>query len=328
MLKRYANNPIITGDPSSKWYPKKVYNPTVVKKDNRYYMLFRGVGEDWISRILLATSDNGVDFKIEPEPVIFPENPWENRGCEDPRMVYIDGKYFTTYTAYDGKTARIAMASSPDLYHWQKHNLLFPRLAHPQRENLPVDWSKAAAILPETINGRYYLLFGDNHIWPAMSDDFMKWHPISIPIISARAGLFDAAYVEMGPPPIHTAKGWLVFYHGIDEISDTRTYRLGAALLSLNDPMEVLWRCNKPILEPEEKYETIGYADLIPGGYQALRSMSDDDINKLAEEDVLPKAVFCCGAILEDDNVIRLYYGAGDTRICTATVDLETILAS
>jgi predicted GH43/DUF377 family glycosyl hydrolase len=327
MLKRYDHNPIISADPNSKWFPEKAYNGTVVKRDGIYNMLFRGVGDDWISRIFLATSRDGVNFDIDPMPVIIPENPWEERGCEDPRMAYLDGKYWTTYTAFDGTTARAAIASSYDLHNWQKHNLMFPQLAHPQRENLPDDWSKSAAIMPEAINGHYYLLFGDNHIWPAISDNLVHWQPISIPIISARKDYFDAAYVEMGPAPILTDKGWLVFYHGIDNFSAKRIYRLGAALLNHDNPQEVLWRCTKPILEPEERYETIGYADLIPGGYQALRTMSEHDINKLAEENLLPEAVFCCGAVLEDD-IIRLYYGAGDTRICTATIDLETILSS
>jgi len=327
MLKRYDRNPIINADPNSKWFPKKAYNGTVVKHDGVYNMLFRGVGEDWVSRILLATSHNGVDFEIDPTPVIVPENSWEEKGCEDPRMIYLNGKYWTTYTAFDGTKARAAIASSYDLHQWQKHNLMFPRLTHTQRENLPDDWSKAAAIIPENINGRYYILFGDNHIWPAISDDLLHWLPISAPIISARKDHFDAAYVEMGPPPIRIDKGWLVFYHGFDNFSEKRIYRLGAALLEHDNPHQVIWRCSKPILEPRESYETVGYTNLVPGGYKALRTMSTDDIDKLAEKKLLPESVFCCGAILEDD-VVRLYYGAGDTRICTATIDLPTILNS
>lgn len=328
MLKRYDHNPIIVADPTSRWFPVKAYNATVVKTGGVYSMLFRGVGDDWISRILLATSTNGLDFDIQPNPVIIPENPWEDKGCEDPRMIYLEGKYWTTYTAFDGTTARAAIASSHDLQQWKKHNLMFPQLAHPQRENLPENWSKSVAIVPEQINGHHYALFGDNHIWPAISDNLIHWQPISVPLISARADYFDAAYVEMGPPPIRVNRGWLVFYHGIDNFSSKRIYRLGAALLSPGNPQQVIWRCSTPILEPHEKYETIGYADLIPGGYQALKSMTEADIEKLAQEKKLPEAVFCCGAVLEDDNVIRLYYGAGDTRICTATIDLESILGS
>jgi predicted GH43/DUF377 family glycosyl hydrolase len=241
-------------------------------------------------------------------------------------MVFIDGKYWTTYTAFDGETARAAIASSHDLHEWQKHNLMFPQLAHPQRENLPENWSKAAGIIPEIINGHYHALFGDNRIWSAISTNLIHWKPISNPVISARSDHFDSAYVEMGPAPIRIDRGWLVFYHGIDNFGPQRIYRLGAAVVSPEDPEEVVWRCSKPILEPQKKYETIGYTDLVPGGYQALRTMTETDIDKLADEHLLPEAVFCCGAVLEDDTV-RLYYGAGDTRICTATIDLQSILS-
>jgi len=327
MLTRYSGNPIITPRVSDKWYPLKAYNPTVIKVDDRYVMYFRGVGPDWISRLMSAESHDGYHFKVGPDPVIIPDAPWEAGGCEDPRLVRVGGHYCLTYTAFDGATARAAMASSTDLRHWEGRHLLFPELEHYQRENLPKDWSKAAAIIPEAIDGWYYLLFGDNHIWPARSRDLYFWEPSLDPILMNRPGHFDAAYIEMGPSPIRTNRGWLVIYHGIDELTQDRTYAIGAALLDLNDPRKVVWRCEQPIMVPTETYETIGFIDLVPGGYRALRSMSLDDIRHLHNGHKLPTAIFCCGAILEG-NDLRLYYGAADTCIATATVDLDTILDS
>jgi predicted GH43/DUF377 family glycosyl hydrolase len=327
MLERYTNNPIITADPNNKLYSKKVYNCTAIKYQAKYFMFLRGVGDDWISRIFLATSLDGLSFTINQEPVIAPEHDWEQRGCEDPRITFLNERFWLTYTAYDGTTARAAMASSNNLYDWEKHNLLFPELQYPQRENLPTDWSKAAAIFPEKINNHYFLLFGDNHIWSATSSNILDWQSNPTPVISARKGFFDAAYVEMGPAPIKTDKGWLILYHGVDQFSDKRTYRLGAALLSLDNPFDIIWRCTKPILEPSEPYEISGLSDLIPGGYATLRSLSDNDITDMSEKNILPKSVFCCG-VIEANNSLRLYYAAADTRICTATVDLQTVFQS
>jgi len=327
MLKRFADNPIIIPDPKNILYSKKVYNCTVIKHDSVYYMFFRGVGDDWISRIFLATSRDGLSFKINPEPVIVPEHSWEEQGCEDPRITYLNDKYWLTYTAFDGTTARAAIASSSNLYDWEKHNLIFPELIHPQRENLPSDWSKSAAIFPEKIKNQYLLLFGDNHIWSATSDNLIDWQSKSIPVISARKDYFDAAYVEMGPAPIKTDDGWLVLYHGIDQYSENRTYSLGAALLSFDNPLQVIWRCTRPILIPSEAYEVNGLSDLIPGGFATLRSLSDNDFNELSKKTLLPKSVFCCGAIKEE-NILRIYYAAADTRICTATIDLQTVFQS
>ena len=181
-------------------------------------------------------------------------------------------------------------------------------------------------LFPETFDSKFLLFFGDNHIWSASSNDLVSWVSNPKPIISPREGFFDAAYVEMGPPPIKTDKGWLVIYHGIDSFNATRAYRLGAVLLDSDNPTKVIWRSNTPILEPTEIYERVGLIDLVPGGYASLKNMTDSDLNKLADENQLPTAVFCCGAIKEG-NKIRIYYGAGDTRICTASVDIDTILA-
>jgi predicted GH43/DUF377 family glycosyl hydrolase len=289
-------------------------------------MLFRGVGDDWISRIFLATSGDGFDFKINETPVISPDSSWESAGCEDPRITKIGNKFWMSYTAFDGITARSAIATSDNLISWKKRGLIFPHHRHPQREDLPKEWHKSAAMFPKKFKDKYLLLFGDNHIWSATSDDSINWISDLDPIISARKGFFDSAYVEMGPAPIKINSGWLVLYHGIDSFSSNRTYRLGAVILDPDNPLKIIARTNTPILEPKEIYEGIGLIDILPGGYSRLKALSDLGLEALASKHKLPKAVFCCGT-LKEGNYIRIYYGAGDTRICVATVDIDTILS-
>ncbi len=88
-----------------------------------------------------------------------------NGGCEDPRIVVVNGTFYMTYTAYDGKTARLALARSKDLVHWEKLGIVFPEWG----------WSKSGAILPIKINGKYIMYFGDSNIWIAYSDDMIHW---------------------------------------------------------------------------------------------------------------------------------------------------------
>jgi len=326
MLLRSSDNPILVAQPEISWSSKKVYNCAVYLEDGVYRMLFRAVGDDWISRLGLAESGDGVHFNINPNPSMTPLEPWETNGCEDPRMVKIDGKYYVTYTAFDGITARAAMTSSTDFYNWSQRRQLFPNWSQPQRENLPTNWSKAAALFPTKFNDKYYMLLGDNHIWAALSSNLIDWE-VENPMLSSREGYFDAAYVEMGPPPILTSRGWLVLYHGIDRFDNQRTYSLGAALFDTDNPFKLIWRCSSPILEPSEPYEVIGMIDIVDGGYATLKTLQMGDLAQLAAEHRLPKAIFCCGAILEND-IVRLYYSGGDTVICTATVDLATIFNS
>jgi beta-1,2-mannobiose phosphorylase / 1,2-beta-oligomannan phosphorylase len=325
MLKRNKLNPILKPQTNLSWSSEKVYNCAVNKDNGVYSMIFRAVGDDWISRLGLGVSSDGIEFTVNSSPVMSPLHSWEVKGCEDPRIVKFDDTYYITYTAFDGLTARSAIAKSSDLYNWQDRQLLFPYSNLVQREDLPANWSKAAAIYPKKINHKYYLLFGDHHIWAAVSSNLIDWEILPDSVLSYRDGHFDSAYVEMGPPPILTSRGWLVLYHGIDRFNSQRVYSLGAALFEKDNPLKLLWRSNSPILTPTESYEILGKIDIVDGGFETLRTIQISDLQQLAAENRLPKAVFCCGAILEDE-LIRLYYGGSDTVICTATVDLETIL--
>src|SRR5688500_11780142 len=115
---------------SVKWEEKDVFNPAAVIRDGKIFMLYRA--EDKIgkhagtSRIGLAVSEDGLHFRKRTEPVLYPANDslkvyeWEG-GIEDPRLVETEaGTYVMTYTAYDGKTARLLLATSDDLLHWKK----------------------------------------------------------------------------------------------------------------------------------------------------------------------------------------------------------------
>lgn len=97
-------------------------------------------------------------------------------------------------------------------------------------------------------------------------------------------------------PPTKTDAGWLFFYHGFAE---DKVYKLGIALLNLNDPTVVLKRQEEPILEPEEEWERHG--------------------------DV-PNVVFSCGQVMVDDT-LYVYYGDADEAIGVATVDRQQVLA-
>ncbi len=328
MLKRHERNPILRAHSDLPWCSIKVYNPAISYDGQKYHMLFRGIGDDWVSRIGYAESPNGLDFHLLPFPVLSPSYPWESAGCEDPRIIFIDGRYWITYTAFDGHTARAALTSSRDLVNFNERRLLFPNWDQSAREGFPLDWSKGGAIFPQKINNKYYMLFGDSHIWIAESDDMVDWTPIIDPVLTNRPDNFDTVYVETGPPPILTDRGWLVIYHGVDRLDAKMTYRIGAFISDTNDPRKVLWRCSQPLTEPQESYEKIGFIDVIDGGFETLKKLVVEDLHRLSAEDKLPKAIFCCGAILDkDQNELRIYYGAGDTVICTGTIKLEEIFS-
>ena len=191
------------------------------------------------SRIGLAVSADGLYFERRPEPVLFPAEDamkpyeWEG-GCEDPRVVESeDGGYVMTYTAYDGAIARLAVATSRDLVTWNKQGLAFAASANSPYRGL---WSKSGAVVCRRLDdgrlvatrlgGRYWMYWGDTDIFAATSDDLVHWTPVEResttprPVMSVRAGRFDSALVEPGPPALITSRGILLLYNAKNAARD------------------------------------------------------------------------------------------------------------
>jgi len=243
------------------WEEKDVFNPAIVVRDGKIYMLYRAqdkVGKPaGTSRIGMAVSSDGLRFVRQPEPVLYPSEDAEKRyewegGCEDPRITQdAQGIYYMTYTAYDGSQARLMVATSADLAHWTKKGHAFARAYGGKYVD---KWSKSGSIVstyePDgrvvatKIGGKYWMYWGDQFIWAATSDDLINWTPVekhpgeadpvalrgqalAMPdlkiVVPTRAKHFDSDLVESGPPAMLTDKGILLIYNSrnIPAIGDT-----------------------------------------------------------------------------------------------------------
>jgi predicted GH43/DUF377 family glycosyl hydrolase len=295
-IKVDSANPVLTaGDLSFhcpilnqevKWEEKDVFNPAAVVRDNKIYLLYRA--EDLIgkyagtSRLGLAISDDGLHFTKSKEPVFYPDNDslkiyeWEG-GVEDPRVVESeDGTYILTYTAYDGKVARLLIATSTDLVHWTKHGLML-------KGKYKNSWSKSGAIVArqngsrivaEKINGKYWMYFGDTDLFMATSEDLIHWQPVEEndslkSVLKPRPGYFDSRLVESGPYALVKEQGILLLYNGMNLESGGDTtladgaYCAGQALFDLNDPTKLTQRLEKNFLKPDKPYEINGQVNQV-----------------------------------------------------------------
>ena len=339
LFNRSKLNPILKPNPRSPWQSEQVYNPGALYEKGEFHLFYRAVGEAWVSKIGHAVSSDGENFSCEAKPLFEPETVLEKNGIEDPRICKIGKEYFLTYNAYDGDTARLCSAISGDRKSWGRQGEMLPDWDAGKAKSFSVSWDaahnksvhrnkwvKSGAIFPQLINGRFYMLFGDRNIWLASSDDGRRWTPVWEPLVKPRPGRFDGIHVETGPPPIKTAKGWLALYHGINK---KIVYHLGCLLLDLNDPAKIVYRSEVPIFEPEMSYELSGIVDILPGGKAAMETMAEEELKQYVEkaknDDTMPSVIFCCGAVVVGDT-LRIYYGAGDTVICTATARLTDIL--
>jgi predicted GH43/DUF377 family glycosyl hydrolase len=254
----HAGEPILTPQGDG-FEAKGVFNPAVVKDGERYVMLYRAQDAHGVSRLGLATSRDAVHFEREPAPVLAPETDAERGGgVEDPRLVKIGPTFYLTYTAYDGRNAQLALATSPDLRRWERRGVIMP--ANVGRWN--VKWTKAGAILAEPVRGLYWMYYmadaaaGPDQMGVAYSTDLLQWtEALDAPVLGRRPGRFDSRVVEPGPPPLMTSEGILLVYNGAD---DGLVYRTGWVLFDRDEPTRVLARSDTPIFEPERGWERVG----------------------------------------------------------------------
>jgi predicted GH43/DUF377 family glycosyl hydrolase len=253
-----------------------------------------------ISHLTVARSHDGFGgWMIDREPTLLPSpetHPEELWGIEDPRITWLEERqcWAVTYTAYSSAGPLVSLAYTKDFRTFERLGPVMP----------PED--KDAALFPVRFKERWAMLhrpvatFANTgaHIWISFSPDLKHWGDHRVLIPARRGAWWDANKIGLSPPPLRTPDGWLILYHGVRMTAAGCLYRLGLALLDLEDPTRVLRRTTDWVFGPREPYELGG--------------------------DV-PGVVFPCGWVVEDDE-IRLYYGAADTSVALATANLSDVL--
>lgn len=282
----------MTGRPV-RWESDHVFNPAAVVRDGAVHLLYRaeddsghGIGKH-TSRVGLAVSRDGVHFERRPAPVLFPGGDDQSAtespgGCEDPRVVETDdGIYVMTYTQWDRKVARLAVATSRDLVRWKKHG---PAFARSQGGRFLGRWSKSGAIvcrregdrlIATRINGSYWMYWGEGRMYLARSDDLIEWEILldAAPagemaqprvIAAPRPGHFDSHLVEPGPPPLLTDAGILMIYNGKNAVANgdatlaPKAYSVGQMMFDAADPTRILARTDCDVFRPSQPHEVTG----------------------------------------------------------------------
>jgi len=321
LLNKSIHNPILKPG-NHPWTAEAVLNPAAAIIEGRTHLIFRAIGSDGVSRLGYASSADGIIFdKRFPYPIFVAQKPrnlaghirryspvlypsggsWG--GCEDPRMVIIEGRIYVTFNMFDGwdfiRVAAISIAQedflSGQFWKWDGPHILSP----------PGQIHKNWVIFPEKIKGKYAILHSVAPEIEIAYRDAIEDIGITEPFIESWSGSrgdlparnsWDSFVRGAGPPPLRTNRGWLLFYHAIDEREPSR-YKLGAMLLDLNDPTKALYRATAPVLSPEERYENEGK----------------------------PGIVYACSAVVRDGKLF-IYYGGADKVICVATAQLDDFL--
>jgi len=255
---RAANEPILSPQGTT-WESAGTFNPATVLHNGKIVMLYRAQDASGTSRLGYAESTDGLHFTRRPEPVLSPETAYEkDGGVEDPRLQKIGDTFYLTYTGYNKKDAQLCIATSQDLIHWERKGVILPAY----KGNWNVGWTKSGAIVPEKINGKYWMYWlgtaadKSDQMGLSYSTDLLHWtETTTTPVLPRRPGMFDSRVVEPGPPPILTSGGIVLVYNGAD---DHLVYRTAVAVFDSRDPRKLLSRSEQPIFVPEKEWERVG----------------------------------------------------------------------
>jgi predicted GH43/DUF377 family glycosyl hydrolase len=323
-LERHENNPILSPG-KYEFEQEAVMNPAAVHDGERTHLFYRAIGNDGVSRVGYASSEDGIHFDDRlPYPVYSLEGPdphlaalrrsyaeknypalvasggsWG--GVEDPRAVIIDGRVYLSFSAFQNwNSVRIGMISialedlKNKIWNWSPLTFLSPG------NQVQKNWM----LFPEKIKGQFALLHSISpKVEVAYRDDLTqigKAEPLitsaeraRVDIVDSRSGFWHSRMRGAGAPPLKTPFGWLLFYHAM-QASESHKYKMGAMLLDSKDPSKVIARAPVPVLEPGAYYENNG---------------------------IKPGIVYACGATAHNDD-LTVYYGAADNFVCAARTSL------
>ena len=302
LFVRHPDNPILTAE-DWPYRVNAVFNPGAALVDGETVLLVRAEDRTGISHLTVARSSDGVNgWTVAPAPLLAPRTAHETEvwGFEDARAVWLEelDRFAITCTAYGPAGPTVFLATTIDFSSVERHGII-------KRAE-----DKNAALLPERVGGKWILFhrpmnaFGGSRgaIFLSRSVDLVSWS-LPEPVLQPRRGAWwDSLRIGIGPPLIKTDHGWLLIYHGVKETVAGCIYRVGLAMLDLNEPARVLHRHPEWVFGPAAGYEREGDT---------------------------PNIVFPCGLVHDEaSDTVCLYYGAADTSICLATTHLHDLVGA
>ena len=253
---RYDQNPIIGRYEQKR--SNSIFNSAVVPFEDGYVGVFRCDSRSISMDIFVGRSKDGIHWEIEDEPIKFEGADEEILAREyryDPRVCKIDDKYYVTWcNGYHGPTIGVAYT-----YDFKKFV---------QLENAFLPFNRNGVLFPRKINGYYMMMsrpsdnghtpFGDIFVSQSKDMEFWGRHRHMMSPVRGDESAWQCTKIGAGPVPIETDEGWLLIYHGVITTCNGYVYRMGCALLDIDEPWKVKYRTKDYIMAPLTQYECMG----------------------------------------------------------------------
>ena len=294
---RYDANPIIGRHATKR--SNSVFNSAVVPFGDGFAGVFRCDNRAVQMDIYVGFSKDGINWEISDDPIVFEGDPvvTEKVYRYDPRVCLLDGKYYITWcNGYHGPTIGVGYTEDFKTFH--------------QLENAFLPYNRNGVLFPRKIDGKYMLMsrpsdtghtpFGDIFVSQSYDMEFWGKHRHMMGPSKFEDSGWQCTKIGAGPVPIETDEGWLLIYHGVITTCQGYVYRMGAALLDIDEPWKVLYRTSDYILGPYEDYE-----------------MNGD----------VPNVTFPCATLCDAaTGRIAIYYGCADTVTGIAFTTADTLI--
>ena len=267
---RYSENPIIGRNPIKE--VARIFNSAVMPYEDGFIGVFRAEQTNGIPFIYLGRSKDAIHWEFDEEKIQFVDeegNPFMPVYAYDPRLVKVEDTYYIIW-CQDFYGASIGMAKTKD----------FKKFVRIENPFLP--FNRNAVLFPRKINGKFMML--------------------SRPSDSGHTPFGDI-FISESPDMVYWGKHrhvMLLFYHGVTGTCNGYVYSIGGAILDIDNPSIVKYRCENFLLTPQEWYEERGF---------------------------VPNVTFPCATIHDSESgKIAIYYGAADTTVCMAFGHLSEII--
>ena len=294
-LWRYKDNPIIGRNPLPG--VARIFNSAVMPYEGKFVGVFRGEQTNGVPYIYLGWSQDAIHWDFEPNKIPFVDEagkPFMPIYAYDPRLVKVEDTYYIIW-CQDFYGAAIGVAKTKDFKH-------FVRI-----ENPFLPFNRNAVLFPRKVHGNFMMMsrpsdsghtpFGD--IFISESPDMVFWGKHRH-VMSRGNSWWEGLKIGGGAAPIETSEGWLLFYHGVTQTCNGYVYSIGGAILDIDEPSKVKYRCNNYLLTPEEWFEERGF---------------------------VPNVTFPCATLHDPaSGKIAVYYGAADSYVGLAFGYLDEII--
>ncbi|MDA3844946.1 MAG: glycoside hydrolase family 130 protein [Vallitaleaceae bacterium] len=293
---RYSENPITKRNPVEG--VARIFNSAVIAYKDAFIGVFRAETINGRPHLSMGKSTNGIKWDIDPTPIEFVDEMGQSfnpKYAYDPRLIKVEDTYYIIWCT-DFYGASLGIAKTEDFK-------TFVRIENPM-----IPFNRNGVLFPRKINDKFMLLtrpsdsshtpFGD--IFLSESPDMTYWGRHRHVMSRGGDGWWQSVKIGGGPAPIETSEGWLMLYHGVTGTCNGLVYSMGAAILDIDEPSKVKYRCKNFILTPEEWYEERGFVNNV---------------------------VFPCATIHDaETGRIAIYYGAADTYVGLAFTDVNTLV--